>query len=283
MGQLSISQAWEEGTRFAGREFGLLYPIALLLIELPILAFYLIQPFPAVAAEPLPGQALTFQLMVDQFGGLPQFLLFMGMSLAAFVIQTYGGLAITWLALNPGAEIGQSLAAAGRRLPAALGVLLLVFLGFLLLSLPMWLLIVGASAQPSPGTGMAVLLFGLVFMILVIAIAPRLSVTTPVTAAERIGPFGILRRSWDLTKGNFWRLFGTFLLIGLVVIIVSLVLLLIFGTITRLLVGPPESNFTAAFVLELLNSLVFAAYSVFMFCFIAKIYEQLAEPEPAYA
>ena len=32
--------------------------------------------------------------------------------------------------------------------------------------------------------------------------------TSPVASEETVGPIGIIRRSWELTRGNWWRLFG---------------------------------------------------------------------------
>ncbi len=277
MASLSISRAWEESTRFAGREFGLLYPIALLLLELPLLATMLVTPL--VITQPTASEVRDFQDLINQFGGISGILLIISLSLVAFVIQTFGTLAISWLAVRPGSRVADSFAVAGRRLPAVLGSILLMGVGLTLLMLPLWLLVVGASPRPSAGTGAGILLMTLLLLVFFIALFPRLALTTPAGVAERLGPVAILGRSWQLTKGHFWRLLGAIVLIGIVFMIVAMVLGLLFATITTLLVGPPETNFTAAFVFELLNSLFMAAYAVFMICFVARIYAQLTESE----
>jgi hypothetical protein len=51
-----------------------------------------------------------------------------------------------------------------------------------------------------------------------------LSLATPAVVLERLAPMAALRRSWQLVRGSFWRLFGIYLLTGLIVFIAALVL-----------------------------------------------------------
>lgn len=270
MAKLSVSQAWEEGSRFAAREFGLLYPIALLLLELPALLVFLVAPPPGIEE---PRNLAEF---IDQFGGAPFFILFTILSLLAVVIQTFGSLAITWLALRPGTSVRESLGAAARRLPAVLGAIILLGIGVGLLLLPLVLLADGMSPGPSPATGAGGLLVLLVAVVLCAAIFTRLVLATPVGVAERLGPIGILNRSWALTRGHFWPIFGALLMISIVLVIILFLIGLVFAMIVLVLVGDPQVDRTAAFVLELLNSLVIAIVTIFMLSFIARLYTQLA-------
>lgn len=271
MAKLSVSAAWDEGARFAGREFRLLYPVALLLLELPVLLFALIAP-----AQPEAASMLDLEYFVNRFGAGPMVFAIAGLTLAVFAIQTFGGLAITWLALRPGTSVGESFAVAARRLPSVLGAILLIGIGLAIAMVPLWLLLIGASPRPSPSTGMGIFLIGILFILLFIAVCTRLALVSPVGVAERLGPVGILARSWNLTAGHFWRLFGALLLIGIVFLIVAILVGLVFGLLVLALVGSPITDPTAAFVLELLTSLFNAAVAVLMISFIARIYAQLS-------
>jgi hypothetical protein len=100
---------------------------------------------------------------------------------------------------------------------AALG---MAFAGFLLGAT-----IGGASATAGNGVGAAIALIAalvpLMIYALFIFVAVRLgALLTPVVVAEKsIG----LRRSWTLTRGNFWRLFAIFLLVFLPFMAVEMV------------------------------------------------------------
>lgn len=54
-------------------------------------------------------------------------------------------------------------------------------------------------------------------------LATAWGVAAPVAVVERLGVAASLRRSWALTAGYRWSVFGAFLLIGLTVLVISLV------------------------------------------------------------
>jgi Membrane domain of glycerophosphoryl diester phosphodiesterase len=85
-----------------------------------------------------------------------------------------------------------------------------------------------------------------------IFLATRLSMTFAALVFERTGPFGSLGRSWQLTKGNFWRTLGTLLVVFLITFILQLVL----GGIAGGILGASDSGeFAVAVVLTLVNVL----------------------------
>jgi hypothetical protein len=49
----------------------------------------------------------------------------------------------------------------------------------------------------------------------------RLGLAPYAAAAERIGPLAAMRKSWRITQGQFWRVFGIILIVGFVVAIVA--------------------------------------------------------------
>jgi Membrane domain of glycerophosphoryl diester phosphodiesterase len=82
-------------------------------------------------------------------------------------------------------------------------------------------------------------------------LAVKLSMVFPVVVFERKGPFGAVGRSWALTRGNWWRTFGTLL----VVFLITFVLQLVLGGLVAGILGASDGvgELTAAIVLTLVN------------------------------
>jgi Membrane domain of glycerophosphoryl diester phosphodiesterase len=64
----------------------------------------------------------------------------------------------------------------------------------------------------------------------------RLSLTLPAVVLERISPVSAIKRSWQLSQGSFWRLFGILLLTGVIVTIAADVISIPF-TVIEVLMG----------------------------------------------
>lgn len=278
MVKLSISRAWEEGSRFGAREFGLLFPIAFLMLALPAILINLLVP---------QEQSQAFSEMVEwvRRNGIGMLVLIsVVIALIQLVFNTLGSLAITYLALRPGASVAESFAVARRRLlPTVAAALIVAMLSFGML-IPFWLLAGGMDPnQPpniSPGAAMGLLFALLAMMVAIVALAARLLPLTSVGAAERLGPIAMLNRSWSLTRGHFWRLLGTLILLGLAYIVISGAIAAILGLLILGTLGNPETSRSAAFVINLLGGLLTSAAAVFVLPFFARIYAQLSgDPE----
>jgi len=121
----------------------------------------------------------------------------------------------------------------------------------------------GESLRYALGRAIPLLVTYLIWLIIVsigtilliipgIFLATRLSMTFAALVFERTGPFGSLGRSWQLTKGNFWRTLGTLLVVFLITFILQLVL----GGIAGGILGASDSGeFAVAVVLTLVNVL----------------------------
>ena len=101
----------------------------------------------------------------------------------------------------------------------------------------------------------------------------RLYFSTSVVAVEGAGPVEALRRSWRLTKGAFWRVFGRYLLVS---ILAGTILSLVIGIVSAIMValtalaGVPAafSTFLIAFFSSLLAGVVLpytSSYSALMY------------------
>lgn len=135
--------------------------------------------------------------------------------------------------------------------------------------------LIGIGGAIAPALAAAALLlvmgFGIYASVRLILIAPVIAVE-----GER-NPFTALRRSWSLTQGQFWRIFG---FLALVVILFAVVL----GVIS-LLVGVVLAIFTAGETQRVLGALVSSAMTAVLVVYLTGIYSaihrQLAGPGKA--
>ncbi len=100
---------------------------------------------------------------------------------------------------------------------ALLGVVFLGLLAVIAAMIVPAILIGVAAAMDSPALAVVM---GLVTFGAVVWVYTRLSLSFAVVIVERTGPVAGLRRSWQLTRGRFWRVFGTLLLTYFIVFIV---------------------------------------------------------------
>ena len=134
------------------------------------------------------------------------------------------------------------------------------------------------ESHPSVAAAIALLVLTAVGIFL----AVRLMLSSPVASAEEIGPLSILRRSWRLSRGNWWRLLVFLLLFA----IGALCLLWAIDSVAAIFVhmvaedaGPRSLEELIAIV----SQLVSAALSVVFFVMLARIYAQLSETGQAQA
>lgn len=261
MARLSITTAWNETAEFLKLHFGALFTIALAFVAVPGIA---LEAFgPAAAA---PGQA-------------PQPGLWMLLIPALLILNTTASLAMSSLALGRRNVVGEAIAHGFRRVLPMLGAILILVAGLCVVFIPLVALTGITPAdltRPTPAVAGKLLLVLLLFAAFGLFFAARLLLMTPVAASEPVGPLGIIRRSWDLTAGHFWKLLGFVVLMLIVLIVVMTVVTLIFGLLIGAFAGPPLPGTTGGFVLALVNALVNAAVVVVTTTFIARIYVQLS-------
>lgn len=260
MTELSITRAWSEATDFLGREFGLVFLIAFLLICLPSAALQYALP---QEGTPIPNIA---QLLRE----IGPFLLFWPV---VIVLATIGAIAITHLAIVPGASAGEALAVGARRFIFLLIAGFLVGLGVVLCATPLLFLVwPGGGAEPGIGR---ILIAALIAMILALAVSVKLLLITPVTAAERGGPIELITRSWQLTRGYFWKLLGFIIVYWLAASVVLGVALLLLGLILGVPFDAPVEWNMRFFLMNLATSVLQALASIAFAITVARIYAQL--------
>lgn len=264
MSKLSLNQGWNETAAFVKREARLLFPIALLLVALPMAAL---------------------RLMIPMRGGTPDlseagaWLVVLGI---AIVVGMVGNLAIATLALRPGTSVAEALSNGLRRMPILLAATLLVGLAataaaFLIVIL-FAILFGGGGSAPSPEDAVRVGATSLIVLLpLSLYVFSRLLFMTPVAAAEvRTGPLGVIRRSWQLSRGSVWTLIGFILMVAVLFIVIGLAVTAVFGILLAVSVGTPESGSVAGILLLIVDALLNTAIAVYMTVMVARLYAQLA-------
>jgi hypothetical protein len=198
-----------------------------------------------------PGQQPTQQQVNDFLSSLIGTALPAILAVAAFALVTDGVLTGLLSAVIGRGILGQkvSLALAWRagRVGAVIGTILLLFLLAIAVPLPVVAVVVGAALLHA--TPVAILLGvigGIGTVVFWVLIGIRLSLSLPAVVLERVPPRQAIRRSWQLSQGSFWRLFGILLLTAIVVGVAGYVLTIPFLVIEVVVLGGSGGLLTAS-------------------------------------
>jgi len=270
MAKLSITAAWEETAGFVKREGRLLFPLGFMLVALPIALLRLLAPVPEPGRMPQPGLWLLVLPVV-------------------LVGVLVGNLAVIDLALSAGKSVRDSLGHALRRLPHALAAALLIAFFYLVvlvvLSMIVAILVPGgmeAAARPGGETDPAAIRANLLLLVLLLPVAlvvgVRMLPLLPVAAAENAGPIRMIRRSWGLTAGHFWKLLAFVLLLEILLWVIALAIISVGGILIILVAGEVRPGSFGAFLMILLLAALITVIAPVVATLIARIYAQLAAP-----
>lgn len=258
--KLSIGKAWEEASAFLGKEARLVAPVALATFALPSV----------LMAWAYPGGSP---------GGGAMWLL-----LLVLMAVLVGQMTIVLLATGWRASIGEAMTKAARRLPVLIGALLIAFVPVMLVAVIGF----GASLASAGITDPAALtpetiarlpniVWLLLFLTLFFIVAGvRLFPIAAIAASEPVGSVKLLRRSWTLTKGSFWRLLVLVLLLGIVAVVLDSAVTMVVGSVAALAAGEPRAFNLSALLVALASGLVGAIVSTVSAAMVGRVYAQLA-------
>jgi hypothetical protein len=261
MSSLSISKAWDESKAIAARDGRLIGAVALALVLLPEVVFGVIVPPPALSGEAVPSWSLLFSSIVA-------------------VIGVVGQIAIIRLALEP-VSVGEAISNGLRRVASAIGALLLFALPLALVLVLLLVAIGGTSGMEAlrggggsapPGVAGAILLF----VVIAVAISIRFQMVVPVASAETGNPIHILKRSWAMTKGHYWRLLAFLIMILILAVVVLLVAQMFGGILARIVFGDVKPLSVGALVAALIGGAAQAVVTALSSLMLARIYVQLS-------
>jgi hypothetical protein len=258
MRALSISAAWEESRAILVRDGQLFIAVALALIVFPSAVSGLVNPRGLGTS----GTPLWIDLL----------------TIVASLIGLAGQLAMIRLALGRSVSVGEAITHGLRRLPVYFFSVLLVVTALLIVAVPLGFVLaaMGISVQPNTSPPPGLMVAGLLYAALVCFVLVRMILAAPVASGEPAGPITIIRRSWSLTAGHWWPLFGFLLLFIVAAIIVLLAVASATGVVANLLFGSIQPMSASALVVALIQALVGAAITTLFMVMLARIYLQLS-------
>lgn len=246
MSRISVGLAWDETKAFLDRERRLIVPVVLALVTLPLAALRIAIPELAdlkavmVGAVSLSGIVLLYLVLF---------------------IELVAWLALIRLALGRAEAVGATILAAIPRTLVLLVSLALLGLAFaILVTIAMISLAIGQGAVDR-GTlppGMAVMFtIAAVAMFLLFF---RMILLVPAAAAEKTGSLALIKRGWQLGKGNGARLIAIMMLVFLSSVILNAAVVTVVGLFAKLVLGSNSGatvgGLLAALAAGLLSALI---------------------------
>ena len=253
MAKLSLSKAWDETREVIARDGKLIAVVALALFFLPGVVVGVTQP----AASPVPT-TLTGAVI----------------AIVVALIALVGQLAIIRMALGARMTVGEAIGHGARRVPSYL-VAGLIWAGPMIIAA----YLIGTQVWQAPQTATGgQLLAALVIMLALLIIGIRMMMTSSVASAESAGPLEIVRRSWRLTSGHWWKLFALICIFLLLMLIVMAAVGAVVGILSAVLFDPIEPMTVGALFVAVCMQLVSAALTTVLLLMLARIYAQLSGP-----
>jgi hypothetical protein len=248
---LSLSKAWDETRDAIGRDGKLIATVALAMFFLPGVIVGVMEP----TAKPFPASAKEAAIAI-----------------LVALIALVGQLAIIRMALGARMTVGEAIGHGARRVPVYV-VAGLIWAGPLIIAAYFIGLDVWESPQNATGVQLTA---ALVIMLALLIVGIRMMMTSSVASAESAGPLEIVRRSWQLTSGHWWRLFGLICVFLLVMIIIMAAVGSVIGILSRILFDPIEPMTVGALFVAVCTQLVSAVLTTGLLVMLARIYVQLS-------
>ena len=255
---LALGAIWDETIAFLRAEWSLLLPVALLGFGLPTVILLLAVPIDAAEA-----------------GTIPKLGPWMGWFVPCGILSMLGSLAVSALALRPGVSVRESIEVAIRRLPSALGLLLLYAGLQFAMALP-----VGVAAALEMRAGGALGPISMVLNLACIAITiwlfVRLMPIWAVLSDHAQSPWNAVRHAFALTRGCYPKLLLLRVVMVFASLLIMLVLLIPIGAITQLLgrmLGSTSVTIVLSFVA---TGAMVAVVGGIWTVFVARLYRRLS-------
>lgn len=243
--KLSYSAAWDDATALLKAHGALIVALAGVFLLLPtLLVGYLVPP---------PAQAKDFAELIPRLN--EYWVANWGWFAASALVRMLGSLAILFLVFAPGGtSVGTAIVRGGALLPFYL-------LAVILMSVA--------------------ISFGILLLILPgLYLAARLAPLGPVMVAEgRRSPIDAFGRTFEVTKGNGWRILGFLCLVAIAAYVAAGVLNMVSGILFVLIAGKSLGPLLAMIVASATSS----AIAILFLLLNAAIYRQLAGPAAASA
>ena len=261
MASLSISRAWEETRARIAADGKLMAVVAAALIVLPGLIVEVVSP-----GSSRTQSSATYTLLF----------------LVSSILALVGQLSIVHLAIAPSVSVGEAIAHGARRTPIYLLVAVILTIVFFLALIPFAVVLYAAGvpvervSQQALMQSPVALMLSLVYLAVITFFAIRMMLASPVASEEHSGPIHIIRRSWELTAGHWWRLFGFLILFAIGALVLMSAVNFAVSSVAVMLFGPVDPMSLSALFIGLFDSAISGAVTVFLAVMLARIYLQVA-------
>ena len=253
MPKLSLSQAWDEARAILAHDGRLFGAVGLAMFVLPGLILNVSMPEAVAGEMPPAGPWLIVAVL-------------------AVLVSLVGQLATIRLAIGPHVTVGAAIMHGLKRLAPYVIAVLLWIVPILLIGSALYAILKLTADHPSVAVAIALIILTFVGFYLGV----RLMLASAVASAENQGPFRILRRSWDLSLGNWWRLFAFLLLFALGALCLLWAVESVFGVLAKVMFGDVAPLTLGGLLVAIVTQLVSAIVSVIFFVILARIYVQRA-------
>ncbi|WP_427968616.1 glycerophosphoryl diester phosphodiesterase membrane domain-containing protein [Altererythrobacter sp.] len=261
--KLDMGQAWNAAIAMLTANRSVVMIVAGVFFFLPSLALVLLLPEsvqpPAETADPKAALEAMMQIYTENWWAV----------LLSSVAQGIGMLALLALLTDRSRPtVGEALKRGASGFPSYLGAQLLLAFGVaLVIGLPL-----GAAAASGVGALIAVLVIAAVVFMLYAVV--KGSLIPQVIAIDGIlNPVQVLKRSWQLTKGNSVRLLVFYVLLAVAMGVLLIIATMIFGLILAVIGGDIEVIGNGV-----ISSAINAIFVTVFLAVLAAVHRQLAGP-----
>lgn len=253
MVKLSLSRAWDESGAVLARDGRLFVPVALALFVLP-------------------GVVLDVTMPPSPPGQLPPGGPWVAIGVVALIMSLVGQLAVIRLSIEPHVAVGEAITHGLKRFVPYLVAVLCWLLPILIAGGALYGFLEVNQEHPSVVAALVLILLTLFGFYL----AVRLILSSPVASAEHVGPLGILKRSWNLTHGNWWRLFVFLALFWIGALCLLWAIQSVVGLLARMTFADSGPLTVGTLIIAVVSQLVSAVLFTIFFVMLARIYAQLS-------
>ena len=269
------NRAWLDAVRAMSANGEVLLVMAGVFFFLPALvaAFFLVGPEADLqsavnAMMAAPRNPVVMRQAMHAYGEIAPYVIVL------LLVQSVGYMAMLALLTDQRRPtVGEAMAIGVRCLPALIGAMLLFFLGYVLASLPLGLIVVGSmlvlGTQLGPAVG------GTVDILVLIWAVTRLSLTLPVIVIEGLhNPVRALVRSWQITSGTTLRLISFYVLLAVAYLVIGFAL----WALVNLLSAATGTGEAVKVISGAVSGVIGAVTSIVLTAILAAVHRQLAGP-----
>ena len=265
--KLDMNKVWTRCMVLVRENFQLLAVIAGVFILLPTMAMYFLIPGMEAFVTPGADPEVVQERMLELIGPLLTY------GLIGSVIQFVGYGAMVALMGENRPTVGEALGTGAKSMLSVIGAFVIFFVLYMVAAIvivtPIAML---AGAIGVPGLAAIAPLFVIAIALFLMA---RFSLTMPVIVVEHmLNPLKAVKRSWDLTGPSQWGVLGFWLILGVAYMVISLLLLGVFGVIAAL----AGDGTTGMLILGLSNGLISMVVSMVLCGLAVAMHAQLAGP-----